>query len=264
MKKFRAAVVAAFLPLGTLLVYPPTSPGQKPFPPAIPFGGSLVQVQAQAPAPTNPVITLFDRQAQVIPTRKGYHHTGGGNMDVIRPGPDIVVINMTGIAVAGAHPFHNSVASQDFNLVQEFEVALERPQGRKLSLIVEARVVGLLRSHKGRGQAEESGMLSIRMAKKEIVTLAAPAHSVAGGENLSVNDHIGPVAVPIGPGKYTWHQTFHVSVSHPCSLLPHKASSAEFASDPALDPIWISYFEPFHGAIKKDFGYQVAVKMVAE
>ena len=68
----------------------------------------------------------------------------------------------------------------------------------------------------------------------------------------------------ITPGKFNIQQTFHVSVSHPCSLVPRKAGSAEFAPDPALDPIWISYFEPFHGASKKDFGYQVTVKAVAE
>ena len=43
-----------------------------------------------------------------------------------------------------------------------------------------------------------------------------------------------------------------------------KAASAEFAPDPALDPLWISYWEPFHGAIKKDFGFQVTVRVVPE
>ena len=56
----------------------------------------------------------------------------------------------------------------------------------------------------------------------------------------------------------------HIAVSNPHSLLPCKAASAEFAPDPALDPLWISYWEPFHGAIKKDFGFQVVVKAVAE
>ena len=39
--------------------------------------------------------------------------------------------------------------------------------------------------------------------------------------------------------------------------------SAEFAPDPALDPLWISAFEPFHGAAKKDFGFQVTIKVAA-
>ena len=47
----------------------------------------------------------------------------------------------------------------------------------------------------------------------------------------------------------------------PKTLLPCKAPSAEFAPDPALDPLWISYWEPFHGAAKKDFGFQVILKV---
>ena len=34
--------------------------------------------------------------------------------------------------------------------------------------------------------------------------------------------------------------------------------------DPALDPLWISAWEPFHGAAKKDFGFQVTLKVAAE
>ncbi len=196
--------------------------------------------------------------------RKGFQHTGGGNIDVAHPAPDTVVITMAGVAAAGAHPVHKSIAALDFNLVQEIEVALDRPQGRKLSLAVEARVIGLLRSHRGAGMAEESGLVSVSSNQTSLVALPAPPHSVSGGDNLSINDHVGPVTVPVVPGKYNIHQTFHVSVNHPCSLMPHKASSAEFAPDPALDPLWISYFEPFHGAAKKDFGYQVTVKVAAE
>jgi hypothetical protein len=43
-----------------------------------------------------------------------------------------------------------------------------------------------------------------------------------------------------------------------------KSASAEFAPDPALDPLWISYWEPFHGAGKKDFGFQVILKVAGE
>ena len=84
---------------------------------------------------------------------------------------------------------------------------------------------------------------------------------VADCENLSVNDREGPTTVVIGPGKYCLHQTFAVTASHPHTLTCAKASSAEFAPDPALDPLWISYWEPFHGAIKKDFGFQVVLKV---
>jgi hypothetical protein len=94
--------------------------------------------------------------------------------------------------------------------------------------------------------------------------VALPGRAVAAGENLSVNDREGPVTVPVVAGKYTLHQAFGVQAAHPRSLLPCKAASAEFAPDPALDPLWISAFEPFHGASKKDFGFQVILRVAAE
>jgi hypothetical protein len=97
-----------------------------------------------------------------------------------------------------------------------------------------------------------------------VVSLCVPAHAVAGGENLSINDHAGPVSVPIRPGQYTLHQVFHIAAAHPKAILPCKAASAEFAPDPALDPLWISYKEPFHGAQKKDFGFQITLKVAPE
>ena len=59
-------------------------------------------------------------------------------------------------------------------------------------------------------------------------------------------------------------RTNRAKAAHPKKVLPCKAASAEFAPDPALDPLWISYWEPFHGAQKKDFGFQVTVKVAAE
>ena len=65
------------------------------------------------------------------------------------------------------------------------------------------------------------------------------------------------------PGTYTLHGTLVLSATHPRSLCG-KPASAEFAPDPALDPLWISYWEPFHGVMKKDFGFQVTIKVVPD
>jgi hypothetical protein len=43
-----------------------------------------------------------------------------------------------------------------------------------------------------------------------------------------------------------------------------KRPSAEFAPDPALDPLWISYHEPFHGVKKDSFGFQIILKVAAD
>src|SRR5262249_38481433 len=126
--------------------------------------------------------------------------------------------------------------------------------------------IGLLRSHcKGGGVAEFShGQIEVCSPAGAVLALSMQDHSVAAGENLSINDHEGPVSVTIGAGKYTLCQTVHFLASHPQSVLPCKAASAEFAPDPALDPLWISYWEPFHGAAKKDFGFQVTIKVAPD
>jgi hypothetical protein len=43
-----------------------------------------------------------------------------------------------------------------------------------------------------------------------------------------------------------------------------KRPSAEVAPDPALDPLWISYHEPFHGVKKDTFGFQVILRVVPD
>jgi hypothetical protein len=123
-----------------------------------------------------------------------------------------------------------------------------------------------LRSHeKGGGSAGEGpGCASILHDGASLVALCVPEHAVACGENLSINDHDGPIEIPIVAGKYTLAQTFVITASHPGTLRPCKAASTEFAPDPALDPLWISYWESFHGANKKDFGFQITMKVVED
>jgi hypothetical protein len=208
-------------------------------------------------------ITLGSRHGHVTPTRQGFTHTGGGNIDVAQPAPDTVVVTMTGVAVAGGHPCKDSVATLEFDLEQCLEIAFEKPEIKQAKLTLEGRVIGLLRSHgKGGGSAEQKqGCATIASGPIQLLTLCVPPHAVAGGENLSVNCREGAAAVSVPAGKYILHQTFALTASHPRTLKLCKAASAEFAPDPALDPLWISYWEPFHGAVKKDFGFQMTLKV---
>jgi len=92
--------------------------------------------------------------------------------------------------------------------------------------------------------------------------IVLPAHSSPPQAGSFVLEG-GRVSVEVRPGAYRLHQTFQVAASHPKGLLG-KAASAEFAPDPALDPLWISYWEPFKGASKKDFGFQVTLRVASE
>jgi hypothetical protein len=215
---------------------------------------------ADPPAPAA-TIALGSRHGHVTPNRVGFTHTGAGNIDVAQPAPDTVVVTMTGVAVAGGHPCKDSTANLAFDLTQNFEVAFANSATKQGKLTLEARIIGLLRSH-AKGTAEEGpACATVTAGTAELVSVCAPAHSVGCGENLSINCREGPVDAQVAAGKFTLHQSFGVSASHPRCLLPCKAASAEFAPDPALDPLWISYWEPFHGAAKKDFGFQVILKV---
>jgi hypothetical protein len=236
-------------------------------PTTVPPGTPVTITVVPGSAPPPPAsITLGPRHGHVVPVHIGCNHTGAGNIDVAQPTPDVVVITMAGVAVAAAHPLRESVASMDFDLQQEFEVKFDNSKLKKAKLVMEARVIGLLRSHKhSQGTASEGpGCATVSFGGCNLLTVCAPEHSVAVGENLSINDHDGPFEAPILAGKFCLHQTFAIAASHPKSILPCKAASAEFAPDPALDPLWISYWEPFHGAVKKDFGFQVIVKVVED
>jgi len=226
---------------------------------------------ARAADPPVVTISLGSREAEGKPSRQGCTHTGGGNIDVQQPSPDVLVVTMTGVAVATGHPCKDSVAALTFDLLQHFEIAFAKPATRPAQLTIEARVIGLLRSHKcSHGTASmncpaHAAVVACgQLGGPPLVEVELPQRSVAAGESLSVNDRQGPIAIKVPAGKYSLHQHFGIQASHPKKLLPCKAASAEFAPDPALDPLWISYWEPFHGANKKDFGFQVTLKVSPE
>jgi hypothetical protein len=117
---------------------------------------------------------------------------------------------------------------------------------------------------KGGGTAQEGpGCATVGTGGVSLVRVCVPERAVAGGEKLSINDHDGPYEVPITPGKSALHQTFTVSAAHPRTWCPGRAV-AEFGSDSGLDKLWISSHDPFSGASKKDFGFQVTLKVVED
>jgi hypothetical protein len=221
----------------------------------VPPGGTVnVTVTAGAAPPPAVSLTLTERHGHVTPIKGKCTHTGGGLIDVASPAPDTVIVTMTGVVVANSE--------MKFDLDQGFEVSFDDPQIRRAKLTLEGRVIGLLRGEK-KGCAEYAqACASVLAAPVELVTVCVPPHMVCDCDNLAVNDHDGPKTAPLAPGKYIVHQTFSIS-AHSNSLI-HKRPSAEFAPDPALDPLWISYWEPFHGVKKDSFGYQVILRVAPE
>jgi hypothetical protein len=213
-----------------------------------------ITVTAGTPPPPPASITLLERHGHVTPVKGKCTHTGGGLIDVTTPASDTVVIAMSGAVVANAE--------MKFDVDQCFEVSFDDPKLKKAKLLVEGRVIGLLRGEK-KGTAEYSDACArVVVGPVELVSVCVPSHQVSGCENLSVNDHDGPKGVPVTPGKYTLHQTFRIAAQTDSVIC--KRPSAEFAPDPAIDPLWISYHEPFHGVKKDTFGFQVVLKVVAD
>jgi hypothetical protein len=221
---------------------------------------ALLGARATAADAPKVSIALGKRQATATPQRSGCAKTAGGNIDVQQPTPDTVVVTMTGVAVATAHP-HGSDAAIVFDLLQCFSVSFDDPKVKKAKIEIEGRVIGVLRSGcKGGSARVGDGCASIQISGNALGSLTIPGAGVSGGENLSVNTKEGPCSFPISKGDYTLHQCWSVEASHPRGLCG-SAASAEFAPD-AIDPLWISAKEPFKGIAKKDFGFVVTIKVV--
>lgn len=223
----------------------------------------LLHFPAAMAAAPDVSITLGNRHGHVHPIRCGCNHTGGGNIDVQQPSPDTIVITMSGVAVATPHPLKDTSAAMDFTLEQCFEISFDNPKVKTAKITVEGTVIGLLRSPKcGKAGAEYNKACAIiSPVGGQGITLCVDPHGVGCGENLGINDHAGPLTAPAIAGQYNLNQTFYISANAARGM--GKASSAEFA-DGALDPLWISYKEPFKGASKKNFGFQVTIKVVPD
>lgn len=222
-----------------------------------------ITVTTTSPAP-DVSLSLGKRTAQVTPSRVRCNHTGGGNIDVQQPSADTIVVTMSGAAVAYGSPAGAASAALDFALSQAFDVSFDKPAVKACKLTVEARLIGFLRSHK-LGSADVSGSASVGGPGCPGLAVAVPSHAVAGCESLSINDKEGPVALVIpAAGTFCLTQTFRVAAAMPRAVFPCKAPSAEFAPDPALDPLWISAKEPFKGAKKADLGFQVTIKVAPQ
>ena len=165
---------------------------------------SQIQTAAQPPPqPPGPQVsvTLKDARGQATPLRQGFTHTGGGNIDVAQPSPDTVIVTMSAVAVAGAHPCQNSLAWMTFELDQGFEISIDNPKIKRVRVTLEGRVIGLLRSHKGGGTAQQGpAHANVASGLVNIVSIALPNHCVTEGQNLSVNDRHGPVTATVAQG----------------------------------------------------------------
>jgi hypothetical protein len=230
----------------------------------LPLLGLSAQAPSAPPPPPKMGFLLNDRHAHAAPSRTYAAHTGGGNIDVAQPREDTLIITMSGVVTAGPHPVDPTAAAIDFELNQQFAIGFADPKLKNAKLTAEAQVIGLLRGDMNGGSASVShGAVMITCGDGHILSLSMEDHAVAGDDNLAINDHKGPFCVPVFAGDYHLLQTFQINAAHVRSICG-KAAAAEVAPDPTLDPTWISVKDPFHGAIKKEFGFRVTLHVEPE
>jgi hypothetical protein len=218
---------------------------------------SLPVVAREARAPS---ILLGERRGEAVPIRAGWTHVGGGTIEMRQSSPDGFVLSLVGAVAATAHPC-GSDTQLDFDVTQAFEVLAGTSARLKLSLEVEA--VGVLRG--GRvACSSANGGAAVTSGETAVVAATLPNRAVACGENLTVADRSAPDDVTIAPGRHLLHACWRLSASHPKGLRG-KAASAEFAPEPALPDAWTGGpRDPFHGVVKKDFGFRVTVRVSPE
>lgn len=230
---------------------------------------------APAPVVGRPPMELIlePGQASAVPFRKGVSYANGGVIDISQPNPTTIVIVMSGLTATNADLFCKSVANYSFELSQCFEVAIHSKQIKAARLVIEGRVIGLLRTNhehyqsclcKKGGVAEtQPAHAAIAAGGQQLVALTLPARSICCQEDLSVYNHEGPLAVPVAPGKFTLHQTWGFGTVHPAFCC--RGASAEFAPQPQHypDSYWFQAWHPFNGTATKDFGFTVTIKLQA-
>ncbi|MFN4257985.1 MAG: hypothetical protein ACK4RK_01710 [Gemmataceae bacterium] len=236
--------------------------------------GGRLSVQAQTkpaadkPAPSAPGVRLIlgPAEAAAVPTRvgcPGFVHTGGGNIIVSQPAPNVIHVLMTGAALAKGHLYKDTAGSWSIDLAQDFEVVFA-PDVKSAKLTLDGRLIGVLRGSRcgkfGSTQAEVSvAHAEIAVGPETIMAISIPPRSVGSGENQEVYARGGPVCVPIVPACFTLRQKFDISASvHKAPFLVN-GTAAEFAPEPAYNPALYGIFDPFIGTATRDFGFYLTI-----
>lgn len=223
-----------------------------------------LSARGQATAEPPYAILLRSRAAVVTPERTLHAQTGGGFIQVTQTSPNVVVFLMRGAAAAGVD--HGGRAAMQFKLNQDLEIVPARPNLRPPRLIATAWLIGSLDSSlKHGGTAEYSpACATLRSVGDPVIDMCIKPHSVAGGENLLVNERVGPFEAVVAPGPYCLSQTFALNVVQDRACCHPGTAAAQFDPDPRLDTRWNEVLKPFRAVPHQNFGFRVIVRVVED
>ncbi|MEO6810406.1 MAG: hypothetical protein ABI353_14930 [Isosphaeraceae bacterium] len=245
----------------------PGSPEAPEVKPPRPTQPDLLQEEPQPPSrlpsmlpsplpATKYSIGLGARQACVTPQHRGLARAEGGFIDVSEA-HGALTVSMTGTTAANAYLGCTGMASESFQLVQEFEITSTDPSAHQVVLKLDSALTGFVRS-KGRASAR------VRLADISVtpcdwvgpaLTLAHPPMTVSGTQGQLCNQHLPPCeGVPMPLGRFTLvaNLTLDVSASGLCDA----HAVADFSPDTKLPADWVRTRDPFQGVAKAPFGFR--------
>src|SRR5690242_2419259 len=159
---------------------------------------ALAQGSAEPPY----VFLLRTREAVVTPERTRHAETGGGFIQVTQISPNVVLFLMRGATAAGED--HTGRAAMQFKLEQDLEILATRSGLRPPRLVAAAWLIGSLQSSLKHGGTAEQGpayaTLHAPTCPEPVVNLVMKPHAVGAGENLLVNERVGPIEALVTPG----------------------------------------------------------------
>ena len=208
------------------------------------------------------VILLRSRDGVVTPERTKHAETGGGFIQVTQILPNVAMFLMRGAVVAGVD--HAGNAAMQFMLKQDLEIVATQPNLRPPRLIATAWLIGALDSSlKHGGMAEQApACATFRSIGDPIIDMCIKPHSVGGGENLLVNERVGPLEAVVVPGPYCLSQSFSINAVQNKACCCTGSAAAHFDPEPRLDARWNDLLKPFRAVPHQNFGFRVILRVV--
>ncbi|HEV3084484.1 MAG TPA: hypothetical protein VGY66_32275 [Gemmataceae bacterium] len=88
--------------------------------------------------------------------------------------------------------------------------------------------------------------------------------SASCGQELSINYRHGPVECVAAEGSYHLTASFRIAVTQGKGVFNRKAPVADFDPAPQLDAFWSDILKPFRAVPRRDFGFQVILRVVED
>jgi hypothetical protein len=231
------------------------------------LGPATLSAAEPPPGPAYQIV-LRSRHAEVTPRRTKDAQTGGGSIVVEQPEPNTVIVTMGGSAVVGSD-FHGSAAEIAFDLQQDLDIFPTRKGVRPPRVGMIGRVVGTLqvtdpgKCGKACGTAEQGPATACLAAGgQNFLSVGVKPSAVSCGQESSVNLRDGPAESVAAAGPYCLSASFRVGVTQGKGVWHRQVAAADFDPAPQLDASWADVLKPFRAVPRKEFGFQVILRVV--